>query len=66
MMKKYKLDGNTQREFTPEEYAQAEIDEANWQAELEAKAQIEAKRIAALAKLEALGLDEDDLKALGL
>ena len=26
----------------------------------------EAKRSAALAKLEALGLDEDDLKALGL
>ena len=35
-----------------------------WKAEQEAEAQ--AKRSAALAKLEALGLDEDDLKALGL
>jgi len=65
-MKKYKLDGDVEREYTAEEYAQAEIDEANWQAELEAKAQVEAKRLAALAKLEALGLDENDLKALGL
>jgi len=30
------------------------------------KAEAEGKRSAALAKLEALGLDEDDLKALGL
>jgi len=35
-----------------------------WKTEQEAAAQ--AKREAALAKLEALGLDEDDLKALGL
>jgi hypothetical protein len=35
-----------------------------WKADQEA--QIEAKRSAALAKLEALGRDEDDLKALGL
>ena len=34
--------------------------------EQEQKAQAQAKRSAALAKLEALGLDEDDLKALGL
>lgn len=32
----------------------------------EAKAEAAVKRSAALAKLEALGLDEDDLKALGL
>jgi|LakMenEpi03Aug12_release.lakeMendotaPanAssembly.Ray.scaffolds.fasta_scaffold3574079_1 hypothetical protein len=32
----------------------------------EIKAEAAAKRTAALAKLEALGLDEDDLKALGL
>jgi len=35
-----------------------------WKAEQEAAK--EAKRKAALVKLEALGLDEDDLKALGL
>ena len=35
-----------------------------WKAEREAEKQ--AKRSAALAKLEALGLDEDDLKVLGL
>ena len=35
-----------------------------WKTEQEAAKQ--AKRTAALAKLEALGLDEDDLKALGL
>jgi len=66
MSKKYKLDGDVQREYTAEEYAQAEIDEANWQAELTAKAQAQAKRLAALTKLEALGLTEDDLTALGL
>lgn len=32
----------------------------------QAEAEAQAKREAALAKLEALGLDEDDLKALGL
>ena len=36
----------------------------SWKAEQETAKQ--AKRTAALAKLEALGLDEDDLKALGL
>ena len=47
---------------------EAEI-EASWldyQATIEAdKASAEAKRVAALAKLEAIGLDQDDLKALG-
>ena len=38
------------------------VDTAKAQAEADAV----AKRKAALAKLEALGLDEDDLKALGL
>jgi len=38
-----------------------------YQAKIESdKAEAQAKRTAALAKLEALGLDEDDLKALGL
>lgn len=39
----------------------------NYQKHLENKqAEAETKRLAALAKLEALGLDVDDLKALGL
>ena len=44
--------------------------ESGWvayQAKIERdKTEAEAKRAAALAKLEALGLDEDDLKAIGL
>ena len=36
------------------------------EAEAQAQAAREAKRVTALAKLEALGLGEDDLKALGL
>lgn len=45
----------------------AEIEKAHRdmkEAEKQAQARKEAKRLAALAKLEALGLDEDDLKAL--
>lgn len=54
-------------EMSAEQYEQtiekwADIEFAKIQAELEAQ----AKRSAALAKLEALGLDEDDLKAIGL
>jgi len=50
--------------FTKEEYenAFAIVDELVAQKEIEAF----AKKEAALAKLEALGLDVDDLKALGL
>ena len=50
--------------FTKAEYEAAFdlVDAAKAQAEAEAL----AKRSAALAKLEALGLNEDDLKALGL
>ena len=50
-------------ELTAEEIAQLEQQTAIL---AEAEAAKEAKRTAALAKLEALGLDEDDLKALGL
>ena len=57
-------------DLSPEEYeitisnwADAELAKLAAEAEAEAK---ESKRIAALAKLEALGLDEDDLKALEL
>lgn len=54
------------REYTAEEYAINELDKKAEAAALAAIAAAEAKKIAALAKLEALGLDADDLKALGL
>jgi len=54
----------TQTQPTEEEIAQGWSD---YQAKAAAdKVTSEAKRSAALAKLEALGLNEDDLKALGL
>jgi hypothetical protein len=59
-----------EREMTIEEKAQWDKDqaEAKERRELKAKAKEEAeiKRTAALAKLTALGLTADDLKALGL
>ena len=54
------------REMNDEEFAQYEIDRANYEAkkaEAEAKAQTKA---AAEGKLAALGLTTDDLRALGL
>jgi uncharacterized membrane protein len=65
------LTGETiEREMTDAEQAernaflaQIKIDE---QKDLELKASAYAKKTAALAKLEALGLDADDLAALGL
>lgn len=54
------------RDANAEELAQIEKDAASWAAELVAKAEAEAKKAAAEAKLAALGLDADDLKALGL
>ena len=55
-----------ERERNAEELAQYELDEAKRLAALgEAKAKADAKA-AAEAKLAALGLDADDLKALGL
>jgi len=56
----------TWRDYTPEEVAQVEAAQAEAAAGLAQAEQNAAKRQAALAKLEALGLDEDDLKALGL
>lgn len=53
------------RDMTEEELLQRQKDADEFLAVLEAKAQKKAKREAALAKLEALGLDEADLKALG-
>ena len=54
------------RDANAEELAQMEKDAASWAAELVAKAEAEAKKAAAEAKLAALGLTADDLKALGL
>lgn len=56
----------TERQYNDEEMAQWEADKAASEAKTQELAQAEAKKAAALAKLKALGLDEDDLKALGL
>ena len=56
----------TWRDYTAEEIAEVEKAQAEAQARAEAEAQAEAKRQTALAKLTALGLEEDDLNALGL
>ena len=55
-----------EREMNAEELAQWEKDQASAQATREAEAEAKAKRAAAEAKLAALGLTADDLKALGL
>jgi hypothetical protein len=54
------------RPMTNSELAQYEADYANAALEAKVKAEEEVKKQAAKAKLEALGLDADDLKALGL
>ena len=56
----------TIRNYSAEEIAEVQKEQAEATARAQAEAEAEAKRSAALAKLEALGLDEDDLKALGL
>ena len=55
-----------EREMTADELAQNKIDQAETQAKAEAQAEAEAAKAAAQAKLAALGLTTDDLKALGL
>jgi hypothetical protein len=55
-----------EREETPDELKSRLEFEANAQAEALAKSEAEAMRAIAQAKLEALGLTTDDLKALGL
>jgi FixJ family two-component response regulator len=63
----YQEDGSfIDRPFTEKELAQALKDKAETDALIQANAEAEAKRQSALAKLAALGLEEDDLKALGL
>ena len=54
------------REMTDDEFAQFEADQAAQVARQEAEAQKAADKAAAEAKLAALGLTSDDLKALGL
>ena len=58
-------DGNQiiEREMTDEEFEQWQPDNAN---AAKAKQEAQVKREAALSKLALLGLDADDLKALGL
>ena len=56
----------TWRDYTATEIAEVEQAQAEAQARAEAEAQAEAKRQTALAKLAVLGLEKDDLKALGL
>jgi len=52
--------------MTDEEYEQVLADEEATIARNQAIAEAEAKKATALAKLQALGLTTDDLKALGL
>ena len=54
------------REMNDAEFAQFETDQAAQAIEAAAKAEAEAAKVAAQAKLSALGLTADDLKALGL
>ena len=55
-----------EREMNAEEIADMELRYAEKLARLAAEEEAKAKRQAALAKLAALGLNTDDLKALGL
>jgi hypothetical protein len=54
------------REMTDEEFSQYEKDQAEAKSKREREIEAETKRKSALAKLSALGLETDDLKALGL
>ncbi len=54
------------REMNNPEYAQHQTDVAVAETNIAAKAEAEANKAAAQAKLAALGLTTDDLKALGL
>lgn len=63
----YQEDGTfIDRPFTEDELAQALKDKAEADALIQANAEQAAKKAAALAKLEALGLTVSDLEALGL
>ena len=55
-----------EREMNAEELAQLQIDKAQGELEKQGYSEAAAKKAAAEAKLEALGLTSDDLKSLGL
>jgi 3'-phosphoadenosine 5'-phosphosulfate sulfotransferase len=55
-----------EREMTDYEWEQTQLVAQRDAAKIQAEAEAETKREAALAKLAALGLEPDDLKALGL
>ena len=57
----FKQDGDFRREFTAEEYAQAQLDEAEYLAREQAKQQAAAQR---LALLEKLGITEEEARLL--
>lgn len=59
----FKTINNEDIDLTPSEY-EARINE--WAENILAQKEIDAKREVSLAKLAALGLEPDDLKALGL
>jgi hypothetical protein len=54
------------REMNDKEFAQYEIDVANYNIKIQEQIEAETAKEAAQAKLAALGLTTDDLKALGL
>ena len=56
----------TQREMNEDELAQFNLIKAQQAQQAQDQAQLEADKISASVKLEALGLTSDDLKALGL
>jgi hypothetical protein len=65
MVREVLTDGTViDREMNDAELAQSEKDTLMIEQKIQAAAEAEAKRNAALAKLEALGLTPDDLKAL--
>jgi hypothetical protein len=66
MEKMFRQIGDEVVEYTAEEYAQYEIDKAEDVKQAAAKAVNATNKGAAEAKLAALGLTADDLKALGL
>jgi len=55
-----------EREMTDAEYAEYQARQAQDAKEIELQAKAEIEKATAQAKLEALGLTTDDLKALGL
>jgi hypothetical protein len=57
---------DVEREETAQETAERLQKETIFEAQQNAREEAQAKRLTALAKLEALGLSEADLKALGL